>query len=123
MRISDWSSDVCSSDLLSARRDQLPDLCRGRAARGARRNRSDQARQPEQGGLSGGAPSRLRLGVNIDHVATIRTPRGGEHPAPVRAAETVAPDGRDGLTEPTSLVEGKSGSASVDLWGRRSSNN
>ncbi|MGZ8283544.1 MAG: pyridoxine 5'-phosphate synthase, partial [Allosphingosinicella sp.] len=28
----------------------------------------------------------LRLGVNIDHVATIRNARGGEHPDPVRAA-------------------------------------
>ena len=33
---------------------------------------------------------RLRLGVNIDHVATIRNARGGEHPDPVRAAEIVA---------------------------------
>ncbi|MGH6632983.1 MAG: pyridoxine 5'-phosphate synthase, partial [Sphingopyxis sp.] len=32
--------------------------------------------------MSGGAPSRLRLGVNIDHVATIRNARGGEHPDP-----------------------------------------
>ena len=32
----------------------------------------------------------LRLGVNIDHVATIRNARGGEHPDPVRAAEIVA---------------------------------
>ena len=30
--------------------------------------------------------SRLRLGVNIDHVATIRNARGGRHPDPVRAA-------------------------------------
>ncbi|HMT42888.1 pyridoxine 5'-phosphate synthase, partial [Sphingorhabdus sp.] len=29
----------------------------------------------------------LRLGVNIDHVATIRNARGGDHPDPVRAAE------------------------------------
>ena len=28
----------------------------------------------------------IRLGVNIDHVATIRNARGGEHPDPVRAA-------------------------------------
>ena len=32
----------------------------------------------------------LRLGVNIDHVATIRNARGGDHPDPVRAAEIVA---------------------------------
>ncbi len=40
----------------------------------------------------------LRLGVNIDHVATIRNARGGEHPDPVRAAEIVAQVGGDGIT-------------------------
>jgi pyridoxine 5-phosphate synthase len=48
--------------------------------------------------LTGGASSRLRLGVNIDHVATIRNARGGEHPDPVRAAEIVAAVGGDGIT-------------------------
>ncbi len=43
-------------------------------------------------------PHRLRLGVNIDHVATIRNARGGEHPDPVRAAEIVAACGGDGIT-------------------------
>lgn len=42
--------------------------------------------------------NRLRLGVNIDHVATIRNARGGEHPDPVRAAEIVASVGGDGIT-------------------------
>ena len=41
---------------------------------------------------------RLRLGVNIDHVATIRNARGGDHPDPVRAAEIVASVGGDGIT-------------------------
>jgi pyridoxine 5-phosphate synthase len=41
---------------------------------------------------------RLRLGVNIDHVATIRNARGGDHPDPVRAAEIVARTGGDGIT-------------------------
>ena len=40
----------------------------------------------------------LRLGVNIDHVATIRNARGGDHPDPVRAAEIVARVGGDGIT-------------------------
>jgi len=44
------------------------------------------------------APARLRLGVNIDHVATIRNARGGHHPDPVRAAEVVASVGGDGIT-------------------------
>jgi pyridoxine 5-phosphate synthase len=43
-------------------------------------------------------PERLRLGVNIDHVATIRNARGGDHPDPVRAAEIVARCGGDGIT-------------------------
>ena len=44
------------------------------------------------------APPRLRLGVNIDHVATIRNARGGDHPDPVRAAQIVAAVGGDGIT-------------------------
>lgn len=42
--------------------------------------------------------NRLRLGVNIDHVATIRNARGGDHPDPVRAAQIVAAVGGDGIT-------------------------
>ncbi len=41
---------------------------------------------------------RLRLGVNIDHVATIRNARGGPHPDPVRAALAAAEAGADGIT-------------------------
>ncbi len=40
----------------------------------------------------------LRLGVNIDHVATIRNARGGDHPDPARAAQIVAAAGGDGIT-------------------------
>jgi pyridoxine 5-phosphate synthase len=40
----------------------------------------------------------LRLGVNIDHVATIRNARGGKHPDPVRAASLAAAVGADGIT-------------------------
>jgi pyridoxine 5-phosphate synthase len=43
-------------------------------------------------------PRPLRLGVNIDHVATLRNARGGDHPNPVRAAEIVAAVGGDGIT-------------------------
>jgi pyridoxine 5-phosphate synthase len=45
-------------------------------------------------GLSG----HLRLGVNIDHVATIRNARGGDHPDPLRAALAAASAGADGIT-------------------------
>jgi len=40
----------------------------------------------------------LRLGVNVDHVATIRNARGGTHPDPVRAARLAAAAGADGIT-------------------------
>jgi pyridoxine 5-phosphate synthase len=43
-------------------------------------------------------PDSLRLGVNIDHVATIRNARGGEHPDPMRAVEIVEAAGGDGIT-------------------------
>ncbi len=41
---------------------------------------------------------RLRLGVNIDHVATIRNARGGLHPDPLRAAGIAQAAGADGIT-------------------------
>lgn len=44
------------------------------------------------------AVSALRLGVNIDHVATIRNARGGRHPDPVRAARIAIDAGADGIT-------------------------
>ena len=40
----------------------------------------------------------LRLGVNIDHVATIRNARGGMHPDPLRAVRIVEAAGGDGIT-------------------------
>ena len=49
--------------------------------------------------MNGHPPSKgLRLGVNIDHVATIRNARGGEHPDPVKAAFAAADAGADGIT-------------------------
>src|SRR5262245_63839282 len=44
------------------------------------------------------SPSHLRLGVNIDHVATIRNARGGAHPDPVQAAKIAIDAGADGIT-------------------------
>ena len=41
---------------------------------------------------------KLRLGINIDHVATIRNARGGRHPDPVRAAKLAIAAGADGIT-------------------------
>jgi pyridoxine 5-phosphate synthase len=43
-------------------------------------------------------PHHLRLGVNVDHVATLRNARGGLHPDPVKAAELAAAAGADGIT-------------------------
>ncbi|PTX57302.1 pyridoxine 5'-phosphate synthase [Litoreibacter ponti] len=42
--------------------------------------------------------SKLRLGVNIDHVATVRNARGGASPDPVRAALAAQEAGADGIT-------------------------
>ena len=41
---------------------------------------------------------KLRLGVNIDHVATLRNARGGQHPCPVKAAVEAEKAGADGIT-------------------------
>jgi pyridoxine 5-phosphate synthase len=48
--------------------------------------------------MSGTAGAPLRLGFNIDHVATIRNARGGRHPDPVRAAHLAVEAGVDGIT-------------------------
>ena len=42
--------------------------------------------------------TKLRLGVNIDHVATVRNARGGRYPDPVRAAKLAEEAGADGIT-------------------------
>ncbi|KIC21742.1 MULTISPECIES: pyridoxine 5'-phosphate synthase [unclassified Leisingera] len=42
--------------------------------------------------------NQLRLGVNIDHVATVRNARGGAYPDPVRAAKLAEDAGADGIT-------------------------
>jgi pyridoxine 5-phosphate synthase len=44
------------------------------------------------------SPPSLRLGVNIDHVATVRNARGSRHPDPLRAAEIAIAAGADGIT-------------------------
>jgi pyridoxine 5-phosphate synthase len=44
------------------------------------------------------AITHLRLGVNVDHVATVRNARGGRHPDPVRAAILAIAAGADGIT-------------------------
>jgi pyridoxine 5-phosphate synthase len=48
--------------------------------------------------LEGQGQGRLRLGVNIDHVATVRNARGGPYPDPVRAAKLAEAAGADGIT-------------------------
>src|SRR5512136_3463242 len=44
------------------------------------------------------AAPHLRLGVNIDHVATVRNARGGRYPDPLRAAQIAIAAGADGIT-------------------------
>jgi pyridoxine 5-phosphate synthase len=43
-------------------------------------------------------PPHIRLGVNVDHVATLRNARGGLHPDPVKAAQVAIAAGADGIT-------------------------
>ena len=49
-------------------------------------------------GAERAAAGQLRLGINIDHVATVRNARGGAVPDPVRAAHLAAKAGADGIT-------------------------
>src|SRR6202012_5863285 len=55
-------------------------------------------RSTQRNARGGDMTERLRLGVNIDHVATIRNARGGRHPDPLRAARLAAAAGADGIT-------------------------
>jgi pyridoxine 5-phosphate synthase len=43
-------------------------------------------------------PQRVRLGINVDHVATVRNARGGRHPDPLRAARAARAAGADSIT-------------------------
>ena len=56
----------------------------------------------------------LRLGINIDHVATVRNARGGEHPQPIRAAFLAMEAGADGIT--AHLREDRRHITDDDLW-------
>ena len=56
----------------------------------------------------------LRLGVNVDHVATIRNARGGRHPDPVRAAKLAIAAGADGIT--AHLREDRRHIQDRDVW-------
>ena len=51
-----------------------------------------------EGAEPAAAAGKLRLGVNIDHVATVRNARGGAMPDPVRAAKLAEAAGADGIT-------------------------
>ena len=49
--------------------------------------------------MSGTGERYVRLGVNVDHVATVRQARGGQLPDPVEAAVLAELAGCDGITE------------------------
>ncbi|MFN0217500.1 MAG: pyridoxine 5'-phosphate synthase [Hyphomicrobium sp.] len=53
---------------------------------------------PSTAPKSSAHPKLQRLGVNIDHVATLRNARGGRHPDPLRAAHLAIEGGADGIT-------------------------
>ncbi|QFT71920.1 pyridoxine 5'-phosphate synthase [Ruegeria sp. THAF33] len=57
----------------------------------------------------------LRLGVNIDHVATVRNARGGDYPDPLRAAKLAEEAGADGIT--AHLREDRRHISDVDIDG------
>ena len=59
---------------------------------------SSPSRKPSNPAPARRGPSHLRLGVNIDHVATVRNARGGTLPDPVRAAHLAIEAGADGIT-------------------------
>jgi len=58
---------------------------------------------------------KLRLGVNIDHVATVRNARGGKYPNPLRAARIAQESGADGIT--AHLREDRRHISDVDIEG------
>jgi len=63
------------------------------------RTTRERVTMPDQMARNAGRPTgRLRLGVNIDHVATIRNARGGEVPDPIRAARIAEAAGAEGVT-------------------------
>jgi pyridoxine 5-phosphate synthase len=55
------------------------------------------ARPVKSGRGASGVPP-IRLGINIDHIATLRNARGGRHPDPLRAAEAAVAAGADNIT-------------------------
>jgi pyridoxine 5-phosphate synthase len=57
---------------------------------------------------------KIRLGVNIDHVATVRNARGGNNPDPVRAAKFALEAGADGIT--AHLREDRRHILDDDMW-------
>lgn len=56
----------------------------------------------------------IRLGVNVDHVATLRNARGGVHPDPVEAARLAVTAGADGIT--AHLREDRRHIRDADMW-------
>lgn len=58
--------------------------------------------------------TRIRLGLNIDHVATVRNARGGHAPDPVRAAQMALKAGVDGIT--AHLREDRRHIVDKDIW-------
>ena len=59
-------------------------------------------------------PQRIRLGLNVDHVATVRNARGGQAPDPVRAAQLALKAGVDGIT--AHLREDRRHIIDKDIW-------
>ena len=89
---------LATLDMLAYAPDALPLRRFRRSSRGAARSpeRPDRRRIPNRRGSD--PMTALRLGVNVDHVATVRNARGGLVPDPVRAALLAIEAGADGIT-------------------------
>src|SRR6202165_5811403 len=68
-----------------------------RSCAGGRRCRTRHGSMAEDA-MPAATVQHVRLGVNVDHVATVRNARGGRHPDPVRAARIAVEAGADGIT-------------------------
>src|SRR3546814_12125544 len=114
MRISDWSSDVCSSDLRIARQGRGAGR---RAWRGGGRGELQRAPAAAraQAGVGQDARRVSRLRAALRH--TVRRRRGSARPSLGRAPPSARRDRR--AADRKSVVEGKRVSVRVDLGGRR----
>src|SRR3546814_20550732 len=123
MRISDWSSDVCSSDLLQPKYpDRCPDAATGQQSDP---HAPEPGAEPDQSGPQSGHHQLPRIALaRADHSEDRHTDGAGAgHPVPRRQSRSTVPLDVSSELRPgadrKSVVSGKSVSVRVDLGGRR----